>query len=68
MKCKFCRGDMLLEGDDSCCDYCGATFNVITDKWTLPVLPIYCDSCESIIEDIDVFADDNLCDKCRLSS
>jgi len=44
MICRFCRAEMLFE-EDYCCDYCGATYNKFSDRWTLPTVEVICDKC-----------------------
>ena len=39
MTCKYCQEDMSLEDSDFCCDNCGATYAVLIDAWTDPVVP-----------------------------
>jgi len=77
MICRFCRAEMTLEDGDCCCDYCGATYNNFTDKWTLPTIEVVCDKChekvpicESNIGDIKAaieFGGDILCNGCLTS-
>jgi hypothetical protein len=78
MICRFCRAEMIEE-DDYCCDYCGATYNKFADKWTLPSVEVICDKCqvkipiqESTILDFkgaaEVFGGNILCQKCLTNS
>jgi len=40
MDCQYCQSEMGLEGDDYCCDQCGATCNKNGDysSWTTPTI------------------------------
>ena len=69
MKCKFCKGQMTLEGEDFCCDYCGATYrskltiqgeseSESENVWTIPVKNLHCGVCGHEIS-VDQLGDDD---------
>ena len=47
---------MFLEGEDHCCDNCGATRNLVSQEWTKPTVDLAdldlfeCENCKMILD------------------
>ena len=68
MECKFCKGSMSLEGEDYCCDNCGATYRINNSTWTDPVIneSTFCVFCDNLAEYVIENTRSPICAACKI--